>query len=535
MKKIIAVLMGLLSALTLFAGCAVNPGGELEYNFTETENEITYRFFSLNFQEFEGLENDRVLKHIEEKFNVKIEITGSSESAWEQRLTTEIADNNTPDLFFSIPGTSAYSRYIETQVITDLNPYIERANAANLQNMLQTEQYKTSTLIDGKNYFIPQATGVSNHTLYVRKDWMNLWNQSRGAAQDTIPTTLSEFTDMLRYFVEENLSGGRQTYGLSLCSNFDFYKDFMGTFGVVPDYYQDENGDFQISALSDNYKTMMDWFRTGVGEGYVYPDFYILTEDENRLNFLQGRCGAMISNGDAIVDGVLTQMRTLNPDNYMNMVELLPMPNSDDGQYKGGFKGWDWFWGGWSISADAEEPMRLIRILDYLFSEEGQKLLVYGVEGIHYTEENGEIVPNFSERLADGTQTFLYPDPMEPEEPAGRYKMGTQIIPVPFTIEDGKLVRNVPSETYFSAEMIDKSYDNVDSLASNPPNYSAVRVLISDGDMSDANTKILDAVETFTFNYISGKDYEDEKADMEAIFENNNLDALLQWFGENNV
>ena len=34
MKKIIAVLMGLLSALTLFAGCAVNPGGELEYNFT---------------------------------------------------------------------------------------------------------------------------------------------------------------------------------------------------------------------------------------------------------------------------------------------------------------------------------------------------------------------------------------------------------------------------------------------------------------------------------------------------------------------
>lgn len=534
MKKLLVVLLSLVLALPVFAACA-KPGSGLDYDFTETENTVTYRFFSLNFQYFEGLENDRVLQYLEEKFNVRIEITGASESAWEQRLSTEIYDGDTPDVFFSLPNTSGYSDYIRREVITDLDPYIEKADAQNLKAMLAAEPFDTAAKIGGKNYFIPQPTGVSNHTLYVRKDWMNLWNADRGAAQDTIPETLSEFTDMLQYFVEENLSGGRNTYGLSLCSNFDFYKDFMGTFGVVPDFYKDANGNHQLSVYTENYRTMMDWFRTGVTEGYVYPDFYILTEDENRMNFLQGKCGAMISNGDAIIDGVLTQMRTLNPDNYMDMVELLPMPDSNDGTYKGGFKGWDWFWGGWSISAEAQEPMRLIRLLDYMFSEEGQKLLTYGVEGVHYTQEDGAIVPNNAARLEDGVKTFLYPDVMKPEEPSGRYMIGTQLLPVPFKIEEGKLVRNVPADTYFSPELIEKSYDLVDGEGATP-NYSAVRVLISDPDISEANTKILDAIETFTFNYISGKNFDSEKATMESIFNNkNNLQNLLKWLDENNI
>lgn len=535
MKRFIAFILGLITAFTLFAGCAPKGGG-LDYDFNETEETRSYKIFSVGFQTFEGLENDRVIKHLENKFNVKLKIMGSSETAWQDRLSTEIFDGNTPDVFFSLPHTSSYGDYIRKEVITDLNPYIEKANAQNLKAMLETEQFKNSTVIDGKNYFIPKVTGVSNHTLFVRKDWMNLWNQDRGAAQGTIPSTLSEFTDMLKYFVEENLSGGRKTYGLSLCSNIDFFKDFMGTFGVVPDYYKDDSGKHQLSALTDEYKTMMDWFRTGCEEGYVYPDFYVFTEDENRMNFLQGKCGAMISNGDMIIDGVLTQMRTLYPDeDYMEKVELIPMPDSDDGTHKGGIKGWDWYWGGWSISADAKEPMRLIKLLDYMFSEEGQKLLVYGVKDIHYIEQNGAIIPKNAERIADGIQTFLYPDPMKPQEPSGRYNIGYTLITVPFKIENGKLVRNFPSDTYLVPELIEKSYAINDSMESKPANYSAVRVLVSDSKLSDANAKIMDAVKTFTFNYISGKSYDSQKSTLEGSLSNNNLNELLAWYDKNNV
>ena len=262
MKKFIAIILGLISALTVFAACGPVAKG-LDYDFSETDKTINYKLFSVGFQQFEGLENDRVLKFLENKFNVKLEIMGASESAWENRLSTEIFDGNTPDLFFSLPHTAAYSDYIRKEIITDLNPYVEKAEAKNLQAMFNTEQFKKSILIEGKNYFIPKVTGISNHTLYVRKDWMNLWNEDRGAVKDTVPATLTEFTSMLQYFVDENLSGGRKTYGLSLCKNIDYYKDFMGTFGVIPDYYKDKNGNHQLSALTDEYKSMMEWFKTG--------------------------------------------------------------------------------------------------------------------------------------------------------------------------------------------------------------------------------------------------------------------------------
>lgn len=534
MKKFIAVILGLISALTMLTACGPSSRG-LDYDFSETDETVDYKLFSAGFQQYEGLENDRVLKFLENKFNVKLEIIGASDSAWENRLSTEIFDGNTPDLFFSLPHTSAYTDYIRKEVITDLNPYIERAGAENLKAMLGAEQFKKSVLIDGKNYFIPKVTGVSNHTLYVRKDWMNLWNEARGAEKNAVPATLSEFTSMLQYFADENLSGGRKTYGLSLCKNIDYYKDFMGTFGVVPDYYKDENGKHQISALTDEYKEMMDWFKAGCRQGYVYPDFYILTEDENRMNFLQGTCGAMISNGDSIIDGVLTKMRELYPDDFMDRVELIAMPDSDDGSHKGGVKGWDWYWGGWSVSADAKEPMRLIRILDYLFSEEGQKLLIYGVKDVHYTETDGQIVPNFAERLKDGVQTFLYPDSSKGKEPYGRYNIGYILIPVPFTVSDGRLVRNFPSDAYFSSEFIEKSYDIVDNTPEKPANYSAVRILVSDSELSISNAKIMDAVQTFTFNYISGKNYDAELSSLNGSLKNNNADKLLEWYNVNNI
>ncbi|MFA5629837.1 MAG: extracellular solute-binding protein, partial [Dehalococcoidales bacterium] len=375
--KKLCLAMAIAMLLSLLAACGPEPSAGLTYDFSETDKKISYRIFAPGLQDFENLENDRVLKYLESKFNVSLNISGSAEAHWRTRLNNEVYDGDTPDLFFSIPSESSYTDLIRREVITDLNPYIEKLDAKNLKAVLDSEQYKETTKLNGKNYFLPQSTGVSNHTLYVRKDWMRKWNEDsvanggRGKTGDEVydhPQTLSDFTSMLTYFALKDPDGDKtnNTYGLSLPNNFDFYKDFMGTFGVVPDYFRDDNGDIQLSVNTENYQTMIDWFKTGTSEGYVYPDYFLQTEDENRLSFFQGRVGAMISNGDGIVAGALTEFRALNPDGYMDMLDILPMPDSDDGQYKGAYKGWNFFWGGFSVSADAPEPMRLVKILDYL-------------------------------------------------------------------------------------------------------------------------------------------------------------------------
>ena len=513
LTKFFAVSLATLTTFGALAGCSSNSLGELEHDFTESDKKIEYTFFSTNWQDYEGATKDRIIKHIEDKFNVDITITGASGSTWTDRLAAEIADNETPDLFFALPDTSTITDYIKKQVITDLNPYIEKANATNLQQILNTEQYKETTLINGKNYFVPQSVGYTTRVLLVRKDWMRKWNESLGKTGDDVyaePSTLSEFTSMLSFFRngDPDGDGKKNTYGLALSNNFDYVQDFFATFGISPEYYLDENGDYQISALSENYGEMLKWFAQGNSDGYLYSDFYMMTETESLQSFYQGICGAVVTSGDLLLDGIINEIKNAYPgQDYNDLLTLIAPPDSDDGTYKGAFKGWNFYWGGWCVSADAEEPMRLIKILDYLFSAEGQKLLVYGIKGTHYTEENGVIVPNNTERLADGSNAFSYPDASRLNEPAGRYMIGYQMIPCPYTIENNRLVINYPYDTACDSAMMKKAYD---LTIKNTPNFNALSTIIANPDINDYNSKIIDAVETYSINIISGNNTQSE-------------------------
>ena len=545
MKKTTKFLATTLSLLLMGAtACAPQSGGlELEYDFTESENKIEYTFFAPNWQNFEGLTHDRVLTHIEDKFNVSINIMGAGGS-WEDRLATEIADNNTPDLVFSLPDSATFINYINKQVITDINPYIEKANATNLSQILATEQYKNSTTVNGKNYFVPQSVGYTTRIMLVRKDWMKKWNEDtvanggRGLTGDDVysePQTLSEFTSMLTYFREKDPDGdGRKnTYGLALSNNFDYLQDLFATFGIKPEYCFDANGDFQISALTENYKTMLEWFKAGNQSGVVYSDFYAQTEGEAMQTFYRGVSGAIISSGDGMLDGVINEIGNAYPDkNYQDLITLITPPDSDDGAYQGAFKGWNFYWGGWCVSATAKEPMRLIKILDYLFSPEGQKLLVYGLKDVHYTEEDGVITPNYEERLKEGVHGFNRPNTAKRNEPFGRYGLGYQFNPCPYKIVDNKLEINFPYDCYMDPVMMKKAYD---LTVATTPNFNALSSIIADVDINNTNNKIIDAVQTYTIQVISGN--ESQQSAMDDLM--NRLNALkyedvLSYLNENN-
>lgn len=539
MKRILAAALG---ACMVFGTCACNGKlGEQAYDFTETENTIDYTLFSSGWQDFEG-STDRILKHIEDRFNVKIRIEGASSSSWQDRLSTEIADGDTPDLFFALPDTSTVTDYIKKQVITDLNPYIERANADNLQQILATEQYATSTLIDGKNYFVPQSVGYTTRVMLVRKDWMKKWNETptaeggRGLSGDNVfsePKTLSDLTSMLRFFRNGDPDGNskKDTYGMSLSKNFDYVQDFFATFGLQPDYMKDSLG-FVLSATTETYADMLEWFRVGNNEGYLRTDFFSVAESDALLRFYQGECGAVVTSGDLLLDGVINEVKNANPGkDYRDLLALIAPPDSDDGTHTGAFKGWPFYWGGWCVSADAPEPMRLIRILDYLFSPEGQKLLVYGIEDVHYTEEQDKIIPNYTERLKEGMQAFSYPDAANRNEPGGRYILGYQMIPCPYSIQNNKLHINYPYDTSCDPDMMKEAYDLTYATT---PNFSALTGIIADTDLNDYHNKILDAVEIYSIQVISGnKSKEAAYADLQAKLSSYKYNKVIEYLNKN--
>ena len=145
MKKISKIAMLFVCAAVLFgsvftfAAC-VKQLQDFEYDFTETDELVEYTFFAHNWNMYEGQDNDRILKFIEQKFNVRIKITGAPWEGWRDRLSTQIGANQAPDLFFYLPNEKAYSEYVRKQQIQPLDGYIEKANATNLKSMFASNQ-----------------------------------------------------------------------------------------------------------------------------------------------------------------------------------------------------------------------------------------------------------------------------------------------------------------------------------------------------------------------------------------------------------
>ena len=531
MHKLLSLTMGLILGLGTLAGCGAKPGATtLNYDLTETDEKINYTFFSPGFTDLAT--NDKVVTYIEEKFNVDITFDGGAFGDWEKALSGLVASNKAPDMFFTLPNTSAMSDYTR-KILTDFDYYLENAGdkLPNLKAMLNAEPFGENIKINEKYYFVPKTVGTTNRAILVRKDWMKLWNEANGRTGEaayTAPETLSEFTDMLKYFNANSLGGGK-TYGMAIgIDNFDFYKDFMSTFGITPDFYIDENGNYQYSALSDpNYDAFIKWFNDGIG---TYIDETIKdgqSASDALTAFSSNTVGAIICNTVGILDGLLNDLELLGKD-IDEVAMLITPPDSDDGKHQGAFVNFNFYWGGYAVSKNAKEPMRLLRILDYLFSEEGQKLLTYGIKDVHYTENaEGTIAPIVSARLEERASWGGNGGKGDENSVSGRHDLGLQLYPCPFKIVDGKMVEAYPR----GVSIYEKYFDQCRAIAAENNVGSALKGLIPNTDINRYNAIIMDAIQIYTINRIMGDSKETALATLNAKI--GKKDTVLKYLNEN--
>lgn len=537
MKKISKIAMLFVCAAVLFgsvftfAAC-VKQLQDFEYDFTETDELVEYTFFAHNWNMYEGQDNDRILKFIEQKFNVRIKITGAPWEGWRDRLSTQIGANQAPDLFFYLPNEKAYSEYVRKQQIQPLDGYIEKANATNLKSMFASNQLKDATF-GGLHYFVPNIFAPSNHAIYVRKDWMKKWIDARGYTNKTQPETLSEFADMLKYFTENDPDGSEtETVGMTASQEVGWF-DNLASFGISPNW-TNENGEYVWNATTDGYKNMTNYFADLYNKGYIRQEFFTQTDAEKEEDFINGRAGVMISNNNAMVDSIISRMSKgvlagKNPEDY---IDVIMPPSSDDGKLQGKYAAYDGYWGGFNISNTAREPMRLVRILDYMMSEEGQMLRLYGIEGVHYElNDEGVVVPNLTERRQEGQNRFMTPNP-DTLDPSGKYSIGTYFSENKFFVDENndlQIIRDTSTTLYRS--IVEKANTFIDEK---PLNYGNPRYIIDfDSTYYNNLSKLVDDTQIMFIMTVSGQQkYDEAFADFQSRLKADKYDNLKKTVNE---
>lgn len=548
MKKFIKATAALLAVCSLagaFAACGSSGGRAYTYDYTWSDEHITYTFYGSS-NAFNKVEGDSVLAEIEKKFNVTINLNYSQE--WEDRITTMVNSNrNVPDVFFSIPDGLSYPLFVEKGYIVPFNGYLDKleeeqkgsgeGGTSNLKALFETE-YLSRADINGNYYFMPQMTGISNHVLIVRKDWMKQWAQEKKGNADFVPTTISDFTAMLTYFHTENLGNKSDgTYGLGLNENFDFTEDFLSAFGISPSYTKKEDGSYVLSAMTEEYQDYIDWLYQGSQQGYIFPKFGGISESTTKDNFESEKIGAYIT----ICNYTLTnEVRTMkyNLDTEEDIVDFIPFPSSDDGQHVGSPVGDQYYWGGYCISVNAKEPYRLVAILDYLTGKEGQDLFTWGVKGTHYTEDENGIKTLTAENLANRTANmFVTPDNYDKSNVYGEYILGTALSPLKYIIREGKIIYDTPYDLMYEGESYQKRYDEyVTGLEeAGNVNWRLPTFLIDDYDISRDSSSCLDYAQTYTIQAAAAStqaEIDNLRAEMEKQCRARGIDEVLAYLAE---
>ncbi len=392
LRRVLSALLASLLVLSALSGCKKPGSLEIEVDKTITDKNLTYTLYANGMGVYD--DSHEIVKKWEEMFNVQFKFDGSG-TDWMETMALLANANDMPELFFFVQNDTnymeAYVNMVKKGLVTPISEYVTEEETPNLYALLSCDNFQ-DLKIDGKFYFIPAPNTAFDNTIYVRQDWLDKLGMKQ-------PTTIEEFEEMLRAFTQDDPDGNgkNDTYGMAASKVFDWLSYFKIGFGCEPGWSKDANGEWQLDAFTEPYKEYLTWMASLYQKGYLKNEFFLYEDSDAVNDFYNGKCGCMLYNGGRTTGGITFTIAKLDAN---AVVDVLPMP---DGAARGGYlTNGDW-WGGWSIAYDAEEPYRLVKFLDYMYSEEGSAERLYGIKGVHYDlDENGEIVPNFEARIASG-------------------------------------------------------------------------------------------------------------------------------------
>lgn len=318
-----------------------------------------------------------VVQEFEKRTNTDLNITWVSPNSYGDKVNVTLASGDMPDLMLVDDAFSAQLRTMVQQgAFWDLTPYID--DYPNLKKFPE-ESWINTKQADGKNYGIPRVRPVDGGSfLFLRKDWLDNLNMD-------VPQTTDELYETLRAFTEDDPDGnGRDDTigftGLVTQSNMGSYSGIVSAFTQNNGDWKDVDGKLINVNLMPEMRDALEWLSNAYADGLISEDLAVLKESQTKDQLNAGRAGASQNTVEAAWEPTEAQRKS-NPDaDFLPLVSMNGYVNKDGG-----------FFGMFVIpkSVSEDKMKKLLELMDYGASEEGGTLASYGLEGVHYAEENG--------------------------------------------------------------------------------------------------------------------------------------------------
>ncbi|RAV21287.1 ABC transporter substrate-binding protein [Paenibacillus contaminans] len=330
-------------------------------------------------------ETNSLWQEFEKKTNTKLKINWISATTFEDKINVLLASGNLPDLTFVEDITAApvgpqIRNMIKQGAFWDLTPFLK-----DYPNLTSPEMKETieKSKIDGKNYTIPRYYPSYGGGVFpiLRKDWLDKLGLK-------MPETVDEFYNTLKAFKEKDPDGNGKADTIGYAASPAYMGFMYNVFNDTQGVWKLRDGQLHSILTEDASKDAMLWIKKAYDDGLFPADFAILNFSQINDAFQSGKAGG---GGYAMNNAFsrLAPIQKVDPKADLMPITSLTGPKGNKYTPSGSP-----FYGHYLIPKKVSEDKvkKILAFMDYGYSKEGNKLARYGIPGVHYNEENGNIV-----------------------------------------------------------------------------------------------------------------------------------------------
>lgn len=403
-RKVVSLMLVSAMVAGMLAGCGSDSGSSKGGSSTETgsaaeasssgetaddaddKSPITFEYFNADGKN--GNWDNPVAKAITEATGVTLDVSYpvASQGDAKEDIALMIANDEYPDMIYA--KGSATDLY-QAGALIDMTDLIEKYGP-NIKKMYGAEMEKLKWSQDDPGIYQLSYAGVNQKTLTTGGSCQIQWAALK-ENDYKYPKTLDEYEKMIKSYLAAHpkTEDGLDMIGITMSASDWHWMITLGNpAGLIadasPDNRQwiiDDEYNVHYKHVTDEEKEYFKWLCRMYNEGILDPNFATQTDDDYIAKVASGRVVAITDaewhysqcEATLVADGKVDQT-------YVGLPVTLREDQVEKALlYQGTTVGW-----GIGITKSCEDPVRAIKFLDYLCSDEGQILYHWGIEGENY-------------------------------------------------------------------------------------------------------------------------------------------------------
>lgn len=406
-RKLVSLMTALVMALALMpvfsAGAEEAPKSDLWF-----EDGLTIKWMTRETNQQKMDLDAPVLQAIKDKLNVTIEIQPIPSADYETKKATVLASNTMPDVLGPGVSIKEVATYAEMGMFVNLDEHKELM--PNYFALVDAEDRITETnkfRVDGSLYSFRTLEYDRLAVAPMPQIRMDLLEE-QGIAT---PATWAELYDAMLKIKQAH----PDMYGFSSRSGTNYligalayplgtggFPSFSTTRGM---YYEPNEDRYVYGPTSEKFTRVVEFLAGAYKDGILDPDYATMNKDQMFEKLSNGKLFGVFDNNSFTARTYNPALQQIDPNARFDL--LAPMANAD-GQTRA-FR-YERDWGDQTVvNAQSERWEDIVKVIDWMYSEEGRMITNFGVEGVHYdmVDDFPTIKQEIVDRNANASDVFM--------------------------------------------------------------------------------------------------------------------------------